>query len=63
MQDAGSPWVFRQLAEARVFWLDWAFGLAVAAHLPGGRRVAEAAGRGGRSGRGAAWDQPPPGLR
>ena len=22
MQDAVSPWVFKQLAEARVFWLD-----------------------------------------
>ncbi len=41
MEDAVSPWVFRQLAEARVFWLDWAFGLAVAAHLLGARRVAE----------------------
>ena len=41
MQAAVSPWVFTQLAEARVFWLDWAFGLAVAAHLLGARRVAK----------------------
>ena len=33
------PWVFTQLAQARVFWLDWAFGFAVAAHLLGARTV------------------------
>jgi len=40
MQEMVSPWMFRQLAQARVFWLDWAFGLAVGAHLLGARRVA-----------------------
>ena len=33
------PWVFTQLAQARVFWFDWVFGLAVAAHLLGARTV------------------------
>jgi hypothetical protein len=35
-----SPWLFTQLAQARVFWFDWLFGLAVAAHLLGARSVA-----------------------
>jgi peptidoglycan/LPS O-acetylase OafA/YrhL len=34
-----TPWVFMQLAQARVFWFDWIFGLAVAAHLLGARTV------------------------
>lgn len=33
------PWIFTQLAQARVFWFDWVFGLAVAAHLLGARTV------------------------
>ncbi len=33
------PWIFKQLAQARVFWLDWALGLAVAAHLVGARTI------------------------
>jgi len=33
------PWVFTQLAQARVFWFDWTFGFAVAAHLLGARTV------------------------
>jgi peptidoglycan/LPS O-acetylase OafA/YrhL len=33
------PWIFKQLAQARVFWLDWALGLAVAVHLLGARTV------------------------
>lgn len=32
-------WLFRQLAGARVFWFDWLFGLAIAAHLLGARVV------------------------
>ena len=36
-----SPWIFDQLAQARVFWYDWLFGLVVAAHLCGACRVAE----------------------
>ena len=32
-------WVWTQLAQARVFWFDWIFGLAVAAHLLGARTV------------------------
>jgi peptidoglycan/LPS O-acetylase OafA/YrhL len=35
-----SPWIFRQLAQSRVFWFDWVFGLAVAASLLGARTVA-----------------------
>jgi peptidoglycan/LPS O-acetylase OafA/YrhL len=35
-----SPWIFRQLAQARVFWFDWLFGLAVAANLLGARVMA-----------------------
>lgn len=33
------PWLFRQLAGARVFWFNWLFGLAIAAHLLGARAV------------------------
>jgi peptidoglycan/LPS O-acetylase OafA/YrhL len=40
MKHLVSPWIFTQLAEARVFWFDWVFGLAVAAHLLGARDVA-----------------------
>lgn len=39
-RDAISPWLWHQLAEARVFWFDWLFGLIVAAHLVGARSVA-----------------------
>ena len=34
------PWIWKQLAQARVFWFDWIFGLLVAAHLLGARTVA-----------------------
>ena len=40
MESLVSPWVFTQLAQARVFWFDWVFGLAIAAHLLGARTVA-----------------------
>ena len=40
MQQVVGPWLFRQLDQARVFWLDWVFGLVVAAHLLGARVVA-----------------------
>lgn len=40
MKHLVSPWIFTQLAQARVFWFDWLFGLAVAAHLLGARAVA-----------------------
>lgn len=30
-------WIVHQLAEARVFWMDWLFGLLVTAHLLGSR--------------------------
>lgn len=33
------PWMFIQLAQARVFWFDWVFGFAVATHLLGARTV------------------------
>lgn len=33
------PWLFGQLAQVRVFWLDWLFGAAVAGHLLGARAV------------------------
>ena len=36
---AVGPWLFRQLAPARVFWFDWIFGVAIAAHLLGSRTV------------------------
>ena len=39
MRAVTGPWLFAQLAEARVFWLDWLLGLAVAAHLLASRRV------------------------
>jgi peptidoglycan/LPS O-acetylase OafA/YrhL len=35
------PWIFRQLAQARVFWFDWLFGLAIAAHLLGARTASD----------------------
>lgn len=34
-----SPWIMTQLAQARVFWFDWIFGLAVAAHILGARAL------------------------
>ena len=34
---AFGPWVARQLAEAKTFWLDWAMGIAVMVHLAGAR--------------------------
>lgn len=40
MASTVSPWIFRQLAQARVFWFDWLLGLAVAATLLGARVVA-----------------------
>lgn len=40
MESLVSPWIFTQLAQARVFWFDWVLGLAVAAHLLGARTVA-----------------------
>jgi peptidoglycan/LPS O-acetylase OafA/YrhL len=40
MEHFVGPWIFAKLAQARVFWLDWLFGLAVAAHLLGARTVA-----------------------
>lgn len=39
MKSVVSPWIFTQFAQARVFWFDWMFGLAVAAHLLGGRTI------------------------
>lgn len=33
-------WVSTQLAQSRVFWLDWMLGLAVAANFAGARRMA-----------------------
>ena len=39
-QDVLPPWLFTQLAQARVFWLDWLFGLLVAINLLTARRVA-----------------------
>jgi peptidoglycan/LPS O-acetylase OafA/YrhL len=35
-----SPWIFRQLAQARVFWFDWIFGFAIAASLMSARVIA-----------------------
>lgn len=39
MGQAVSPWFLRQLAQARVFWLDWLLGMAVGLHLFGAARV------------------------
>lgn len=39
MERLVSPWIFTQLAQARVFWFDWVLGLAVALHLLGARTV------------------------
>jgi peptidoglycan/LPS O-acetylase OafA/YrhL len=39
MRGFAGPFIFRQLAEAWVFWMDWLFGLLVAAHLLASRRV------------------------
>lgn len=36
-----SPFINTQLAQARVFWLDWAFGILVGAHLLGARVTAQ----------------------
>lgn len=41
MKHLVTPWIFIQLAQARVFWFDWLFGLAVTAHLLGARAVVE----------------------
>lgn len=35
------PWVFLHVGQARAFWFDWLFGLCVAMHLAGARRIAE----------------------
>jgi len=40
MERLVGPWILTQLAQARVFWLDWLFGLAITAHLLGARTVA-----------------------
>jgi peptidoglycan/LPS O-acetylase OafA/YrhL len=40
MSRSVSPWIFVHLAQARVFWFDWLFGLAVMAHLLGARTIA-----------------------
>ncbi|WP_158258487.1 acyltransferase family protein [Rhodopila globiformis] len=39
MRHLVSPWIMTQLAQARVFWLDWMLGLAVALHLLGARSI------------------------
>jgi peptidoglycan/LPS O-acetylase OafA/YrhL len=39
MQDWAGPWLYRQLAQARLFWFDWLLGALVAAHLAGARAV------------------------
>ena len=41
MSRFASPWVMTHLAQARVFWFDWFFGLAVAAHILGARALAD----------------------
>ena len=41
MRELVSPWIFTELAQARVFWFDWVFGAAVAAHLLGARKMVE----------------------
>lgn len=41
MHAAVDPWIFKQLAQARVFWLDWGLGLLVVVHLLAARRVAQ----------------------
>jgi peptidoglycan/LPS O-acetylase OafA/YrhL len=33
------PFIYRQLAQARLFWFDWLLGALFAAHLAGARRV------------------------
>jgi hypothetical protein len=33
------PWIYKQLAQARIFWFDWLLGALFAAHLAGARRV------------------------
>ncbi len=40
MRHITNAWIFVQLAQARVFWFDWLFGLAVMAHLLGARTIA-----------------------
>ena len=40
MRSHTSPFLFTQLAQARVFWFDWLLGLCVAAHLLSARTVA-----------------------
>jgi peptidoglycan/LPS O-acetylase OafA/YrhL len=39
MQALASPWLYKQLAQARVFWFDWLVGALVAAHLLGARAI------------------------
>ena len=41
MEAALDPWIFRQLAQSRLFWLDWCLGLLVAIHLLAARRVSQ----------------------
>jgi peptidoglycan/LPS O-acetylase OafA/YrhL len=33
------PWIYRQLAQARIFWFDWVLGALFTAHLAGARVV------------------------
>jgi peptidoglycan/LPS O-acetylase OafA/YrhL len=40
MQRLASPWLYKQLAQARVFWFDWLVGALVTAHLLGARTIA-----------------------
>jgi peptidoglycan/LPS O-acetylase OafA/YrhL len=39
MQALASPWLYKQLAQARVFWFDWLVGALVTAHLLGARAI------------------------
>jgi peptidoglycan/LPS O-acetylase OafA/YrhL len=41
MKSETAPWLFEQLAQSRVFWLDWLLGLLVAVHLLAARRVSQ----------------------
>ena len=41
MQAETDPWIFKELAQARVFWLDWLLGVLVAVHLLAARRVTQ----------------------
>ncbi len=33
MKSETNPWIFKELAQSRVFWLDWFLGLLIAVHL------------------------------